>query len=425
MKKSILLILILITYQWVSGQDIEYAKEIVKTLSSPAFKGRGYVENGDKIAAKYISNQYSTLGLKSFTKNYYQYFKIDVNTFPSNMKLQFNGKELIPGEEFMVDAESSSLKGEFPIILVEEQDLLDDDKLRNTIDSCAGKVLIIDESKFESTDNEIKTKLKDLIKYLKFSPEVPSVATIIYTNQKLMWRGLTYQEKKPAFTVKKDLDLKKVKKVAIDVKARFVNYKTQNVVGYIEGTEKPDSFFVLIGHYDHLGKMGTKAYFPGANDNASGVAMLLNLAKYYAVNPPKYSIAFIALSAEEIGILGSKNYVENPLFNLGKIRFLVNLDMVGTGEEGIKVVNGSVYQDKFDLLCRINKENNYLPSVNIRGAACNSDHCRFYEKGVPSFYIYTMGGVQSYHDLYDKFETLPMTEFSDYSKLMIDFFNHF
>lgn len=425
MKRSILLFLITTFCFWASGQDIEYAKEIVKTLSSPEFKGRGYVGNGDKIAAKYIREQFVELGLKSFDNDYFQPFTVDVNTFPTKMKLLIDGEELIPGKEFMVATESSSVKGEFSVVSIKKQDLLDGDKLKNTISSCAGKILIIDECGFELKDKKDGEKLSELIKYLQFNPEVPSAATMIYTDQKLMWRGRTYQEKKPSITVKKELDLEKIKKVKVDVKAKYINHKTQNIIGYLEGSENPDSFLVMVGHYDHLGKMGAKTYFPGANDNASGIAMMLNLAKYYKANPPKYSIAFMALAAEEIGILGAKFYTENPLFELGKIRFLVNFDMAGTGDEGIKVVNGSVFQNEFDLLVKINKENSYLHSVNIRGAACNSDHCKFYEKGVPSFFIYTQGGIQAYHDIYDRYETLPMTEFVDYSKLMIKFFDHF
>jgi Zn-dependent M28 family amino/carboxypeptidase len=170
--------------------------------------------------------------------------------------------------------------------------------------------------------------------------------------------------------------------------------------------------------------MGSDVYFPGANDNSSGVALLLTLAKYFSSQPHKYSVAFIATSAEEMGMLGSGHFVENPMFDLGSIVFLVNFDLAGTGEDGIKVVNGSIYKDKFDLLKNLNLEKNYVRSVQIRGPACNSDHCMFHEKGVPCFYIYTLGGIQAYHDIYDKPETLPLTSFENYSRLMIDFFEN-
>jgi len=135
-------------------------------------------------------------------------------------------------------------------------------------------------------------------------------------------------------------------------------------------------------------------------------------------------MVFICLSAEEIGLYGGKEFTENPLIKLEKIKFLVNFNLAGTGEEGIRVVNGSVFKDKFDLLTKINTENKLLPKVDIRGAACNSDHCLFYQEGVPCFYIYTQGGIKAYHDVYDKYETLPLTEFVDYNTLMIKFFDN-
>ena len=76
--------------------------------------------------------------------------------------------------------------------------------------------------------------------------------------------------------------------------------------------------------------MGKDTFFPGANDNASGVSMLLNLAKYYKAHPANYSIAFIFFSGEEAGLLGSKYYSEHPIFPLSKIKFLVNLVLLGT-----------------------------------------------------------------------------------------------
>ncbi len=200
-------------------------------------------------------------------------------------------------------------------------------------------------------------------------------------------------------------------------------HQSQNLIGYIEGTEHPDSFIVFSAHYDHLGQMGKDVYFPGANDNASGCAMLLNLAKYYSVpeRKPKCSVAFIAFCGEEPGLLGSKYYTEHPLFPLKNIKFLLNMDIMGTGEEGITVVNGSLFKKEFDKLKEINSENNFIKDVKIRGKAANSDHYWFSENGVRACFIYTMGGIKAYHDINDKAETLPLNEFEDLFKLITNF----
>jgi Zn-dependent M28 family amino/carboxypeptidase len=169
--------------------------------------------------------------------------------------------------------------------------------------------------------------------------------------------------------------------------------------------------------------MGTDAYFPGANDNASGTAMLLNLAKYYSKpeNKPDYSIAFMSFSAEEVGLLGSKYYSENPLFPLKNIKFLINLDMVGTGSEGIKIVNSTVFKTEYDKLVKINEEKKYLKTISKRGEAANSDHYYFYKNGVRSFFIYTLGKeYKEYHNINDK-PPLPLTEYEDLFRLLRNF----
>ena len=86
------------------------------------------------------------------------------------------------------------------------------------------------------------------------------------------------------------------------------------MLGYVEGSHFPDSFILFSAHYDHLGHMGKNIFIAGANDNASGTSMLLNLAAHYAKpeNKPKYSVMFIAFGAEEAGLIGSKFYVQHP-----------------------------------------------------------------------------------------------------------------
>ena len=86
--------------------------------------------------------------------------------------------------------------------------------------------------------------------------------------------------------------------------------------------------------------MGKKTYFPGGNDNASGTSMVLNLMEYYSnpINKPRYTIVFILFAGEEAGLLGSEYYTTHPTKDLNKIKFLLNLDLMGTGEEGMMVV---------------------------------------------------------------------------------------
>ena len=136
-------------------------------------------------------------------------------------------------------------------------------------------------------------------------------------------------------------------------------------------------------------------------------------------------IAFICFTGEELGLLGSAFYVQHPEFPLSKIKFLINLDIVGTGDEGIKVVNATEFPKQFDQLVKLNDKDQYMKVVSPRGKAANSDHYPFYVNGVPCFFIYTMGGIAAYHDIYDRAETLPLTKYEDLFKLLIDFENSF
>ena len=95
----------------------------------------------------------------------------------------------------------------------------------------------------------------------------------------------------------------------------------------------------------------------------------------------------------------------------------------GTGDEGIKVVNATEHKKEFDELIKINEEKKYLPGIQPRGKAPISDHYFFEEAGVKTFYIYTLGGIKAYHDIYDRPETLPLTKFEELYKLVIDFTN--
>jgi hypothetical protein len=418
----ILLILVLSSLSVIiQAQNIDYAREIVNTLASDSLKGRGYVENGDKLAADFIRSEFKRLGLNSYSGNYYQTFETPVNTFPGSVSLTINGNQLEAGIDFLVDPGSASLEGTFDVISLTSDELLDNGKFVNKLRVSSGNFILVqpyDASKYSKEEIE---RINGVINFLKYHPQNPSKGTIILTEDKLTWAGSTRKNSKPTLIIHTDAISKPITSLRLDLESVFIEkYETQNVIGYLEG-DSTDSTIVFMAHYDHLGKLGNNATFNGANDNASGIAMLLSLASYYSENKPTYNIAFIAFGAEELGLIGSKYFTENPVFDLSTIKFFLNFDLAGTGDEGIQVVNGSVYKTNFDSLSAINERTDLLPQVKIRGAACNSDHCMFDQLEIPGFYIYTLGGIKAYHDIYDRPETLPLTEFQDYFKLIVEF----
>src|SRR6185295_5028689 len=122
----------------------------------------------------------------------------------------------------------------------------------------------------------------------------------------------------PIFIINREF-LSTAKKISFEVTNRVIpEFKTQNLAGYFDGTAAEDSFIVITAHYDHLGMMGDSVYFPGANDNASGTSMMLDLIKYFfsEKNRPKCKVAFIAFAGEEAGLRGSEYFVNHPMIPL-------------------------------------------------------------------------------------------------------------
>lgn len=419
--------IILLSTSVIKAQNIEYAKSIINDLSSPEFHGRGYVNNGLAIAADYIAGEYRKNELKPLFKDYLQHFTIPVNTFPGKVNLKVNNISLQPVSEFIVDPASPGLSGTFPAILINKSVLMQQKELNKQLKKANGKFLIVENYNYSELNLHSKKANNDIIKILKYDPRLNIAGVIEITDEKFSWNISGFAATKPSFMVASSiLDVKKIETVTIDIENRFFKeFPVANIAGFVKGKLQPDSFIVFTAHYDHLGQMGQDIYFPGANDNASGVALILTLASHFNNTIPDYSIIFIAFAGEETGLLGSKHFVENSPVDLKKIKFLVNLDLVGNGEEGITVVNGTVFPEKFNTLSEINQSGNYFETIKPRGEACNSDHCYFYQKGVPCFFIYTMGGIHAYHDLNDTICSLTLSKFSDLSDLLIDFVDSF
>ncbi|BDD09175.1 hypothetical protein FUAX_16070 [Fulvitalea axinellae] len=428
MRRALCLIFTLMVFFLVGENgwaQKNYARRLVNELCSPEYHGRGYVKKGDFKAAQFIASQFDSLGLEPVVgESYFQEFEIPVNTFPDTLGLSLNGLVLRPGHHFLVEPWSGSGKGSFEAVAIQKSDFVNEASFMARLRQAKGKFLVYSEQDMDSLEQSYRDKLKKGLKDLGMSSN-PFVAGVLkITTKKLTWGGSGVASSIPYFTVKSDRKPTEVKKVSVAVRNKhFEHYKTRNVIGRVKGTSGLGKTLLIGAHYDHLGRMGSSAYFPGANDNASGTAMLLSLAKYYAENPHDYDVVFVAFGAEEQGLYGSRHFVENPPVDLEKISFMLNLDINGTGDDGITVVNGAVHDRLFGKLESINKEKSYLPEVKSRGEACNSDHCFFHFKGVKSFYVYTRGGSKAYHDVFDTADNLSLSGFDGTYGLLRDFLN--
>jgi aminopeptidase YwaD len=420
-------ILTITSHTKIFGQ-LEAAKKIIQDLSAPEMHGRAYVNDGHKIAATYLAKEFKKTGLQKFGGSYFQKFPLTVNTQPAAMDLKIDGKTLVPGKDYLIDPSSPSLRGNFNCVVLKTADLLNENIFVQKLTKSKDKVILVDLYDLETQSKKAHAKILEIIRFLRYSDAHPAAAILIFSPKKLTWHSSTIQSEKPSFSIGLQVEIKKIQQVSIHCKSRFIKKTiSQNVIGFLKGRVASDSLLVISAHYDHLGRMGKNTYFPGANDNASGVALLLQLAKHFSTNEnrPKYSLVFVAFGAEELGLLGSKYFVNHPPFALKNIKFLLNFDLAGTGSKGIQVVNATVYPNQFKTLQALNQKQGYIKAIKPRGPACNSDHCSFDAFEVPCFYSYTLGGIAAYHDVYDRFETLPLTSFEGYANLMKAFVKSF
>lgn len=193
---------------------------------------------------------------------------------------------------------------------------------------------------------------------------------------------------------------------------RGASFDAVNIITTIKGTENPDNFIAITAHYDHVGigkAIENDSIYNGADDNASGVAALLVMIKYFKENPPKNTLLFIALDAEELGLQGAKYFVED---NAEKnIKLNINMDMISRNENNEIYICGSRYTPSLKNYFS-NIPQNTIPIKFTLGHdgldgkddwSTQSDHFHFYRNNIPFLYF----GVEDhpgYHMPSDEFE---------------------
>ena len=191
--------------------------------------------------------------------------------------------------------------------------------------------------------------------------------------------------------------------LAVDL--RRERTELRNVLGIVPGRD-PHRAVVIGAHYDHLGMGGTGSLAPdahephnGADDNASGTAALLELARRFATapTPPSQTLVFAAFSGEEIGLAGSEHYVEHPAFPLEFTSAMINMDMVGRLRDDKLSILGAGSATEFAAL--IDSANSVEPSLDVRASGDGygpSDQMAFYKKNVAVLHFFT-GAHSDYH----------------------------
>jgi len=298
-------------YLVATGQDTSYVRRNISELSGEEYHGRGYVKKGVNKAAHYLASEMEEIGLQCLGKDYYQSLTYPVNTFPGNITVRVDGKLLQTGTDYFIGAACPQVDREYKVVVFDSVTLSDTIRFfaKAGMMRLKDALVVIDFSYLQASD--VRWYYVNLMK----SNFIQAAGYIEISNGNLAWATRNAQSDFPVLKIKKNAFSAETETVYIRVKPKLIkNYKTENIVGYIPGTS--DEYIVIGAHYDHLGMMGKNVFIPGANDNASGTVMVLDLARYYKQHPGKYNMVFILFTGEEAGLMGSEYFTENPLIPL-------------------------------------------------------------------------------------------------------------
>ena len=416
--------------------DIQNAMNIIVEFASDKYKGRktGTVEN--EKAIQYIADYFKEIGLESPSSlvNYIQPYSQAVTLLEKTPKLELaevDGKILKSYEypknfvyrvlsdnpediqlnapmklmESIADIKSSSYENNSVLLfsLKAQGRSQSMDLMREAYPTKAGAIIVEMDVKGEASRS---SDLKVVPMYSKdwgknYKPVIGVDA-------------LTFAELVKAAQENKNIKLQC--SYRIDEK-----YKSANIVGYIPGTDEQykDEFIIIGGHMDHVGDNFNGTYNPGALDNASGTAAMMEIARVLSQNKvkPNKSIIFVAFNGEEYHLTGSEYYAENPVFPLKKA-VMINLDMVGSSYKmPLSVANGDrfVADLKFEFLELAKSLGIDAISSNITG----SDHTNFGIKGVPSVLLINMDDMHGYHSPNDTLEDVDGKRLEEIIKLVL------
>ena len=413
MKKILLLILAVITVQ-LNAQDLAHYQKIVKELSSAKYQGRGYAEDGANKAGKWIAKEFAKVGADEVTC---QPFTLNINTFPGKMDVRVDGKKLTPGVDFTLREFNPGLKGEFKLYYVDMENFDEEKMLADLATPEYEGAMVVCDFMFTYKHTKAFRKLA--------SKKDCSNVGMVYTWEEPLKFYKAYGEvvrEKPIIWVKPDFP-KDAKTIKVNMENKFLeNYECFNVIAKVEGN-RHDSCYVFTAHYDHLGKLGKKTYYPGAHDNASGTAAVITFAAHYAKNKPEFDMYFIAFSGEDANLRGSDWYVEHPVVPLSQIKFLFNLDMIADNNPKQYCEFNDVAMDGYALFEKINAEKGYFEALDRHELDENSDHWPFAKKNVPVVFFMNEHGdaYKHYHTVFDTYENHISTNYEPSFKIIEEF----
>jgi hypothetical protein len=387
---------------------VQNLKSHVEFLADDKLEGRRAGSNGEKLATDYLINQFKSAGLSpaGINGSYLQPFDIaEGKQILKTTMFNINQHELVAGKDYFPLSFSPNCTGfesmVSPALAETGQPWFKD----------IGDILL------NNKENPHFDLLSQLKIEIKNAADKGAKAMVFYNSSnlpdQLQFDGKDKSESAPIPVLyltpaakekyMNDLAAAYDTKIKIDIgpKSRQAN----NVVAFIDNGA--DKTVVLGAHFDHLGfgedgnsmvRTGEKSIHNGADDNASGTAALIELAKLLKKSKaPKNNYLFLAFSGEELGLYGSKYFVENPTIPLDKVNYMINMDMVGRLNDSSKTITVGGFGTSpawNEILYGVKK-----PGFNIKidsSGTGPSDHTSFYRKNIPVLFFFT-GLHSDYH----------------------------
>jgi hypothetical protein len=462
----ILLLLFIFSIRGNGQVSVQELQQHIKYLSSDALLGRLTGSPGDSLAAEYIRGKLLSYGLVPLSGDGFQRYKVtkkvvagkasslsvnNVNyaldkdfmplAFSSNTGLESD--VVFAGYGFNISADSLKwndysgidVKGKWVMILRGDPEpennkspfisfSADRDKALLAKDMGAAGVLMVSGPVFDSQDTFEPLNLEGYsvdIPVIRIKKEVAD-NILSKSNNTIASLEKKLNESKRPYSFSTNVSVKGKAEIVRELAG------TRNVMMLLPGEDPKlkNEFIILGAHFDHLGMGGpgsgsraldTIGIHHGADDNASGVAMMLELAEKFARTKGSHprSIICLSFSGEEEGLLGSKHFVENPCIDLSKVDAMINMDMVGRLNETNNMEIGGVgTATGLKELVYANSDTSVIKLTLSPEGYGPSDHSSFYGKNIPVLFYFT-GGHMDYHtptDTWEKINYKGMVEIS-------------
>ncbi len=457
----------------------------LNALASDSYEGRETGKKGQKMAASYISQQFKAAGIPPYKDTtYYQSFLLNV-IVPKPVEVRLEKKQYKNNKDFYTYPEQASryifsdsivflgygikdinyndYKGtdvKDKVVMILSGEPISKDSLslitgKKTMSSWATYNKLKIEEARESGIRALLIVVDDIARDIvnnKHRIESPSMKFeldqenpfVLYISKKMANVILGYKKEKDTIQdirqkiseSQRPLTIEIKRKLAISVKNTLQKVSSENVLGYIEGSDLKDELIIVTAHYDHLGKSG-KAVFNGADDDGSGTVAVIEMAKAFAKAKkegagPRRSILFMAVSGEEKGLLGSGYYVNNPVFSLKNTLCDLNIDMIGRldsrhennpnyvyiiGSDKLSTALHKAGENANKLYTQLDLDYTYNDEKDKNRYYYRSDHYNFAKKGIPVIF-YFCGVHADYHKETDEVEKIDFNKMKKITELV-------